>query len=88
MAQITKEELEEINQLRTKLAATISDSGQISLQIQLLHSDIEDLDAQMLEKTKTFKNLLDEEQLLIKRLSEKYGTGQINFDTGEFTPEK
>jgi hypothetical protein len=88
MSQIAKEDLDEINTLRNKLATVVSESGQISLQIQLLTSEVETLTVQLKEQTKTFKSLLDDEQTLIKRLSDKYGTGQIDFDTGEFTPEK
>jgi len=40
MAEITKEELEEISVLRNKLASVVSDAGQLTLQIQLLQSDI------------------------------------------------
>ena len=88
MAEITKEELEEISVLRNKLATVVSDAGQLTLQIQLLQSDIVELNEKLSEQTKLFKGLLEEEQVLIKGLSEKYGAGQINFETGAFTPEK
>jgi hypothetical protein len=88
MAEISKEELEEINVLRTKLVTVVSDAGQTSLQVQLLQSDIAELNEKLGEQVKLFKALLKEEDVLIKRLSEKYGVGDINFDTGEFTPEK
>ena len=88
MSEITKEDLEQISILRNKLATVVSDSGQLSLQIQLLQSDIVELNEKLSEQTKVFKGLLQEEQELLKRLSEKYGAGQINFETGEFTPEK
>ena len=88
MAEITKEELEEISVLRNKLASVVSDAGQLILQIQLLQSDIAELNDKLGEQTKLFKSLLEEEQTLIKRLSDKYGAGSINFETGEFTSEK
>lgn len=88
MAEITKEDLEQISQLRNKLATVVSESGQLTLQVQLLQSDIVELNEKLSEQAKTFKGLLEEEQELFKRLSEKYGAGAINFETGEFTPEK
>lgn len=88
MTQILKEEIEEINILRNKLATIVSESGQLTLQIQLLQSDIVELNQKLSEQTKVFKGLLQEEQILIKRLSDKYGAGSIDFETGEFTPEK
>ena len=88
MAEITKEDLEQISNLRNKLATVVSESGQLTLQVQLLQTDIVELNEKLSEQTKVFKGLLQEEQELLKRLSEKYGAGQINFETGEFTPEK
>jgi len=88
MTQISKEDLEQISSLRNKLATVVSDSGQLTLQVQLLQADIVELNEKLSEQTKLFKGLLEEEQTLIKGLSEKYGAGQINFETGEFTPEK
>jgi hypothetical protein len=88
MAEINKEDLEQISSLRNKLATVVSESGQLTLQVQLLQTDIVELNEKLSEQTKVFKGLLQEEQELLKRLSEKYGAGQINFETGEFTPEK
>jgi len=87
MAEITQEELAEINVLRDKLAEVVSEAGQLSLQIQLLHTDIAELNEKLGGQTTRFRELLKEEQTLIQGLSKKYGTGQINFETGEFTPE-
>jgi len=88
MAEITSEELNEINVLRNKLATVVSEAGQFTLQVEMLESDIAELKVKISEQAKLFKSLLDEEQTLIKRLSEKYGAGSIDFETGEFTPEK
>jgi dsDNA-specific endonuclease/ATPase MutS2 len=88
MSQITTEELNEINTLRTKLATLVSDAGQTTLQLQLLEQDVVELKTKLTEQTTTFKNLLEEEQKLVKRLSDKYGTGSIDFETGEFTPDR
>ena len=88
MSEILKEELEQINTLRNKLATVVSEVGQTTLQIQLLELDVVELKSKVTEHTQNFKELLEEEQTLIKRLSDKYGAGSINFETGEFTPEK
>lgn len=88
MSQIAKEELDEISILRNKLATVVSESGQLTLQVQLLQSDIVELNEKLSQQTKVFRGLLEEEQEVLKRLSEKYGAGSINFETGEFTPEK
>jgi hypothetical protein len=88
MPQVTPEELTEINSLREKLSVIVSETGEMSLQLQLLEEDVIELKNKIQDQGKLFKTLLDEEQQLINRLSEKYGTGSINFETGEFTPER
>ena len=88
MGQLQKEDFDEVTNLRNELAVIVSDSGQTSLQIKLLQSDIDDLNSKLIEYALQFKELLQKEQALLKRLSDKYGAGQINFETGEFTPEK
>jgi hypothetical protein len=88
MTQINEADLTTINELRTKLSTVVSDAGQVSLQISLLENDVRDLKLKLVNHTDTFKSLLDEEQALVKRLSTQYGTGSINFETGEFTEEQ
>jgi TolA-binding protein len=88
MSEISTEDLNEINTLRNNLATVVSEAGQTTLQIKLLETDIEELNGKLIEHSNQFKQLLNQEQELLKRLSEKYGAGQINFETGEFTPEK
>jgi hypothetical protein len=88
MAQIEKEDFTEIEDLRNKLALIVSETGQSTLQIRLMESDIEELKSKIKENSVKFKGLLNQERELIKRLSEKYGAGEINFETGEFTSER
>lgn len=88
MPHIEKEHLEEITALRNDLSVVVSEAGQTTLQIKLLEADIERLKSALTKHTNTFSELLQKEESLIKRLSEKYGTVSINFDTGEYTSEK
>ena len=88
MSKISDEELKEINELRTKLSLVIGDVGRTTLQKSVLQEDLKVLESKIVEGTVEFQKLLEQEDILVKRLSEKYGTGSINFETGEFTPEK
>lgn len=88
MTKISDEDLKEINDLRLKISKSIGEAGQATLQIQMLRDDIAKLENKITQESETFQKLIDEEQQLVKRLSEKYGTGSIDFETGEFTPEK
>ena len=88
MSKITETELEEVNELRSKLSTTIGEVGQATLQVNLLKIEQRELEKRIEDGTKVFQSLLVEEQKLVNRLSEKYGVGSINFETGEFTSEK
>jgi flagellar biosynthesis chaperone FliJ len=88
MTKIVEDDLKEINDLRLKISKSIGEAGQAILQIQMLRDDITKLEKKIAQESETFQKLIDEEQQLVKRLSEKYGTGSIDFETGEFTPEK
>ena len=88
MSNITPEELKDVNELRSKVSTVVGEVGQITLQRNLLQEDINVLENKLAESIVRFKELLGEEEKLVKRLSEKYGIGSIDFETGEFTPEK
>ena len=87
MSQVTVEELDEINSLKTQLVTVVNEVGQATLRLEILKADVEELTTKISQKSVEFKGLLAEEEALIKRLSDKYGAGSINFETGEFTPE-
>ncbi len=88
MSKISEEELLEINDLRMKINRSIGESGQAILQVKMLQDDIKILENKINEESVQFQKLIHDEQVLVKRLSDKYGTGSIDFETGEFSPEK
>ena len=87
MVKITDEELGEINVLRSKLSSIVGEVGNSTLQIKMLQEDIKQLEHTIAQQTLLFQEQLEAENQLVKRLSEKYGVGSINFETGEFTQE-
>jgi hypothetical protein len=87
MVKITDDELREINELRSALSNIVSEVGNSTLQIKMLQEDIKQLELAIAQQTLLFQEQLDAETKLVKRLSEKYGVGSINFETGEFTQE-
>jgi pyridoxal biosynthesis lyase PdxS len=87
MVKITDDELREINELRSTLSNIVGEVGNSTLQIKMLQEDIKQLELAIAQQTLLFQEQLDAETKLVKRLSEKYGVGSINFETGEFTQE-
>lgn len=88
MSTINADDFKEITELRDQLSSVVSDVGQHQLQVFLLRGEILELEKHISEQSIVFSDLLKKEEELIKRLSETYGVGSINFETGEFTPEK
>jgi len=88
MSVLEAQDFKEVSDLRGKLSTVVNEVGQYQLQVELLKLDITDLQKKISEQSSLFKTLLEKEEELIKRLSEKYGAGSIYFETGEFTPEK
>lgn len=76
---LTEEELQKIGELQQKNNAVVSELGQIEL-IRM------NVDARRAAAEEFLSELREEEETLGKELSDKYGTGSINLETGEFVP--
>jgi hypothetical protein len=73
---LTEEELTEIKQIKTEYTNLIMALGEVELQ----KSDIYKQKANLLNIQ---NQLIERENKLAKELTEKYGNGSINLDTGE-----
>ena len=76
---LTTEEIQRITELQQKNNTLVTELGQvelIKLNLQLRKESAE----------KFCEELRSEEQELAKELTDKYGSGSINLETGEFVP--
>lgn len=76
---LTTEEIQRITELQQKNNALVTELGQIELiklNLQLRREAAE----------KFLEEFRSEEQELGKELTDKYGSGNINLETGEFAP--
>ena len=76
---LTTEEIQRITELQQKNNTLVTELGQvelIKLNLQLRREAAE----------KFLEELRSEEQELGKELTDKYGSGSINLETGEFVP--
>jgi chromosome segregation ATPase len=83
---LTAEELQTIQELQKQYNQFVFELGSIEAQLQGLHHQ-----KSLLEKEKDgvmsdIKTLGEKERELVTTLQEKYGTGNINPQTGEITP--
>jgi len=79
----TEQEVQSINELRQEVGVTFTQLGQLSIQKSRTIQQLEAQEAQLLQK---HQELVQKEQDLFKGLNEKYGDGNFDPVTGEFTP--
>ena len=84
----TKEELIQITELRNANASKISEFGQVELEILLTNQRIDQLQEAKDDLQKQYVALQDKERNLVKQLNDKYGSGTVDLDSGEFVPQK
>lgn len=75
---ITEEEKTKLSELRQREEQIVIGLGQIEFQIQSLELDKDSL-------TEQLSKLRKDQSTLGQELTEKYGDGNVNIETGEFT---
>jgi chromosome segregation ATPase len=86
MAQLTPEELQSVKDLQSKYNQTIFEIGVAETQIITLQQQIEKLQKDKKDLVADIDSIGNKESELVKSLQEKYGTGNIDPETGEITP--
>ena len=76
---LTREELEKLQEIQQKNQALVNELGQIGLAQLNLDKRQENAEAYL-------ENLRKDESAFAKELEEKYGTGSIDLEKGEFIP--
>lgn len=79
----TEDEVNQINKLRIEVGGVFTELGQIHIEKRRRLSELETREAEL---TKQHSDLVITEETLFKDLNEKYGDGDYNPTTGEFTP--
>lgn len=83
MKQVTEEELEGIRKLRDSLVDIISVTGELHLNKHLMEKQIKEINSSIELQEKRFEEFQEKERVLFESLQQKYGTGNINMETGE-----
>ena len=82
----TEEELKSLRDLRDNYATTQLSLGQLEVQRMLLTQQEERLHDQKLELEAQYVEIQKTESSLVNSLNEKYGPGNLDPETGVFTP--
>ena len=82
---LNTEDLNAINDLRTKFNDLYSTLGLLTIDENILTSQLENIKNQITEKMSQFDELRNLEEQLILQLKNQYGDGQISIVDGTFT---
>ena len=84
----TDEEMKTLRGLQDSYTEKQSELGQLSVQRILLNQQLDALDERQTFLENEYKKIQQKETDFVKTLNNKYGQGQLDPDTGVFTPNK
>ena len=82
----TQDELAKIVELRESNSQKISEFGQVELEILLTNQRMDALQDAKAKLQDEYVGLQDKEKELVKELNDKYGSGTVDLESGEFIP--
>jgi len=82
----TEDEMKSLRDLQDSYTQKQAELGQVSVQRILLNQQIDDLDKRESDLQTKYVEIQQQEQDLVKKLNEKYGPGQLDPESGVFTP--
>ena len=82
----SEEELKELGDLQQSYQDKQAMLGQIAVQKILLNQQVEGIDNRQVELEGQYEEAQQTERDLVQKLNEKYGPGQLDPQTGVFTP--
>jgi hypothetical protein len=85
MKKVLDEELQELKSLRETYLEIITTLGELHLSKKILENNLKELSLLVETQENRFTEFQEKERVLYEKLQQKYGTGDIDFDTGEIT---
>lgn len=79
-------DIELVNELQRNYANTTAQIGQVEVELHLLNERIVQVSNVRENLFKTYTELQEKESKLVETLSEKYGDGVLDLDSGRFIP--
>lgn len=85
MNKVTDEELQEIKNMRESLVEIVTLIGEFHLNEFVVNKQLESIRQNIQQQEARFLEFQEAERVLFSKLQEKYGTGNIDIDTGEIS---
>ena len=82
----TEDEMKSLRDLQDSYTQKQAELGQVSVQRILLNQQLDDLNKRESDLQSKYVEIQQQEQDLVKKLNEKYGPGQLDPESGVFTP--
>ena len=83
---LTESELNALKELREKYALSTTQFGQLKIEKRLLQKELDRLNRLEEEFETQYDAIIESEIVLVKQIEEAYGQGNVDLDTGIFTP--
>ena len=84
---LTEQELQQIQDLRLKYANVTAQLGQLKVEQMLINKQLTRLNELENQFIKDYEQVQTEEEQFAKTITEKYGIGDVDVESGVFTPE-
>lgn len=84
---LTQEELKTIEDLRARYGTTTARMGQLKIEQMLVQRQVERLAEMEKQMEAEYISIQSDETKFANTINEKYGSGNINLETGVFTPD-
>ena len=84
---LTEQELQQIQDLRVKYANITAQLGQLKVEQMLINKQLTRLNELENQFIKDYEQVQTEEEQFAKTITEKYGIGDVDVESGIFTPE-
>ena len=85
---VPEEEINQIKTLQEKYQTLALQLGQASIQRTQLNRELENVETNEQKLHVAYDECREEEQNLVKSMTEKYGIGNLDIETGKFTPQE
>ena len=85
---VPEEEIQEIKSLQEKYQGIALQLGQIALQRSQLNKELDNIESNEQKLHVAYDECREEEQNLVKSMTEKYGIGNLDIETGKFSPQE
>jgi len=84
---VPKEEIQEIKSLQEKYQGIALQLGQIALQRSQLNKELDNIESNEQKLYVAYDEARESEQEIIKKMTDKYGIGNLDVESGKFTPQ-